>query len=651
MGYATGAMTQPAPKVPERLSRVRTTRTLRLARVLGGDALSYKGGRVLLTRWRADGKSFFALVATLDYDRDPNGTLIEFDALTGQSLRSEPGIAMDTRVFSVSPDGASALLLDSTRATLVSLRERRRSQLPVATDPEENTRAAGFSSDGSLLLYATHPDAVFVARPDAEGRWSATRVEGAKLPVDLSPDSTRYAYRTTNQRLVIARASDDTVEETHALDDDSLALVRFSPSGASLVAAHKQGRIVRFDRGSPKPRWRVSQQRSVRALGIDDEASRVWVSIDSSRELVIDASQGKVLEERRLKIDPDKRAPDLYSPDGRRAISVWDRTLELIDCRTGEKADLHDGHSGAITSIVVAPDSSQFATTSGDGTVRTWRAQDGALLWVFGEPDSMRPITTVRYSQDGRDLFTVGAYNDLRQWDPIAGVEHPTGEKTYAQARLPGYDYPHTFALSWFDLVAGTDHAILSGPASSSDYSSPNATWRILRWNAAAHRVEWMHTDKLSRGSQLCLSPDGRVVVQRLASGALRMLRTHDGSVIDNPFPAVAKATTVAFAPSGALVVCALDGVWVFDETLNGERRSTQRYLGPIAINPSSDMMACVDDGGRVQLVSLANGAALDEIAMDQAEDACTALAFVDGGHKLAIGTQRHLVLLYERSA
>jgi WD40 repeat protein len=643
-------MNESARTIPARFAPIAQSRALRLARVLGGDALAHPYGRALATRWSVDGARFFVLAAPSDSEEEL-GAIVEFDARDGRLVRSIDDVSLDNLAFAIAHDGARALLLSSSGATMVSLADRREQRLPSATEPYEYTRSARFSPDATWALYATHRDALYLARRGASNEWSAERVPNARASFAITSDGAFFAYATTDGHIALARASDAAIVQRFVADGDPVVALGFSATGALLVAAHRDGTLRCLERSTLAPRWTLRQKRAVRAIGVDEGASRVWVSVESSRELVLDLSNGSLLDDRRLKVDPDVRAPDVYSPDGRRALSVWYKELALHDCRTGTQADLHDGHSGAITGIAAAPDGSQFATTSADGTVRTWRASDGALLWVFGELEGRRSIVAARYRDDVGQLLTRGSYNDVRLWDPVAGVELDPGAHPYSKALQAAYQYPHTFSTSWVAPIVGTSHYVLSGPASSADYSSANASWRILRYDPDTGDVLWKHSDNTSRDSRFALSPDGRVLVQRQNSGALRLFAMDDGSLRSAPACELRGVEAIAFAASGALVLCASDGLWCCEDVGAAPvRRASLLLQGPLAIAPAGDVMACRDLDGRVLVVSLADGAVLDELDLALAQDRCTALAWVDEGRSLAVGTARHLALLYARA-
>lgn len=638
--------------IPRRLAPIAKSATLELFAVLGGDALSHRHGRALASRWSPDETRFAALFAPAEDSDEDRCTIVEFDARGAQSARSVEAIEPDTRAFALSPDGEHALLLRDKSAAMRSLTGGADAALPCATELYENTRVARFSPDGSYALYATHRAALYLARTSPSREWTATRVPEGQHPFALSSDGDRYAHGSAHARITVARASDGAALRTIEAPGEPLVALRFSASGALLIAAHRDGTVRCIELETGRERWCTAHARRVRDVGVDEESARVWLCVDSSRELALDLQTGAAIEDRRLKLDPDLSAPDVYAPSGRRALSVWDRELAIVDCRSASPADVHDGHSGAITAIAASPDGAQLATSSADATVRTWRARDGALLWVLGEPDARRGIVEASYLEDAPALLTRGGYNDLRLWDARTGVELDPGPAPYASAMDRPLEYPHTFFVAWCAPIVASADYVLAGPASSSDYSSSAARWRILRYDPTRGEVRWKHTDNRSRDSLFALSPDGTTLVQCLRSGERRLFATRDGAQIDAPLTASeGRVDAITFTRGGALIVCDQLGVgWHRDARAPRQSCSNERWSGPIAATHRGDRVAGVDPEGRVVILGIEDGAVLDVIDVRAADDQCTALAWVDEDQALAIGTKRQLVLLYRAS-
>jgi WD40 repeat protein len=138
----------------------------------------------------------------------------------------------------------------------------------------------------------------------------------------------------------------------------------------------KLGAVPVTARGSPfalvSTQVRLSYDGSVLFVtpGIE-EAIHVWRFSDGS-------------EVRRL--DPQaNRTGAAFSPDSRSIVSWYaDKTVRIHDIATGDvtKFEPRQGHTDRITALAFSRDDALLVST-GDGTVRLWRTNDGTLLWTM----------------------------------------------------------------------------------------------------------------------------------------------------------------------------------------------------------------------------------------------------------------------------
>ncbi|ODV88566.1 hypothetical protein CANCADRAFT_125580 [Tortispora caseinolytica NRRL Y-17796] len=145
-----------------------------------------------------------------------------------------------------------------------------------------------------------------------------------------------------------------------------------------------------------------------------------------------------------------------YSPDGTTLISVGsDRRINSYDPTTGDfKETLNsDSHTGSIFAISWNPNSTKFATSSADGTVKLWNAN--------GELDQTFVVTS---------------------GDHQVGVVH-TGEDTLISLSLDGTLYYFTYGTeSPTRTISGHQKAITAATLSAGRLITGSYDGRVVSW-------------------------------------------------------------------------------------------------------------------------------------------------------------------------
>ncbi|KAB2568608.1 Vegetative incompatibility protein HET-E-1, partial [Lasiodiplodia theobromae] len=112
----------------------------------------------------------------------------------------------------------------------------------------------------------------------------------------------------------------------------------------------------------------------------------------------------------------------VFSPDGSLVASAsFDNTVRLWETATGSQRAVLEGHSDSVRSVVFSPDGSLVASASDDNTVRLWEAATGSQRAVLeGHSGSVRSVV---FSPDGSLVASASSDNTVRLWEAATGSQ------------------------------------------------------------------------------------------------------------------------------------------------------------------------------------------------------------------------------------
>ena len=109
------------------------------------------------------------------------------------------------------------------------------------------------------------------------------------------------------------------------------------------------------------------------------------------------------------------------SPDTRFIVTgSWDNTARIEDAQTGTLLNTLQGHTSGVKSVAISPDSRFIVTGSEDTTARIWDVQTGALLNTLRGHTNR--VFSVAISPDSRFIVTGSWDNTARIWDAQTGA-------------------------------------------------------------------------------------------------------------------------------------------------------------------------------------------------------------------------------------
>jgi WD40 repeat protein len=200
--------------------------------------------------------------------------------------------------------------------------------------------------------------------------------------------------------------------------------VAVSPDGKWLATAGGDGSIRLWNPATAKPARKLSgHTRAVNGLNFSPDSTKL-VSGSADRTIrVWDSTSGKILCQAQTATEVNAV---IWVADGRQIASggadhlirVW-----YVDVTKRELAALKEikGHEGPVTSLAAIPPSGlQLISGSGDGTVRQWNLEDGALVRKLRHGG---PVSAVAVRGDRKRFASAGLNNIARLWDASDGKE------------------------------------------------------------------------------------------------------------------------------------------------------------------------------------------------------------------------------------
>ncbi|MGI5378413.1 NACHT and WD repeat domain-containing protein [Streptomyces sp. CA-251387] len=137
-----------------------------------------------------------------------------------------------------------------------------------------------------------------------------------------------------------------------------------------------------------------------------------------------------------------------WSPDGQRlATACYDGTVRIWRATDGAVERVVDAGSGYLHEVAWSPDCRLLVTAGHDGTARIWSAQDGSATAVLTGHDA--EIRGVAWSPDGTVIATTSQDGTVRLWDPV------TARQTAVLTDHDGFVHAVAFAPDGARLATG----------------------------------------------------------------------------------------------------------------------------------------------------------------------------------------------------
>jgi WD40 repeat protein/predicted Ser/Thr protein kinase len=512
--------------------------------------------------------------------------------------------------------------------------------------------------DGTIRLWClTAGNAAAVALPGSP-------FAGAVNAVQFSPDNGRLAAEIAGKEI-----DEDATIRVWRLNRErgtcsvvrppvlsAVSVFAFRPNSTQLAVASPDGTVLLWnsspDSGTPAPenlgnlpggvedlefscdgRWLLGvggyhagashEGRQIGVWRLTSAAASSFVTIPSNAITV------------KVQFAPDSQR--LILADGRPDISVWN----LAAANWSNHQEALRGHDGAVEQVSPAPGGQWLATSSADGSVRTWELATpySSRAWRTLDAGSRRVGWARELAEPGRLVFwdeegAIGVY-DPRQpdkaclWQPGDGVVQSVGGSGNG---------------CW--LVTGDDRG------------------RVRRWRInSTGRLECQGESPAGSGAiiDVASSHDGSGIVAVTRQRQLQLWRAVAGKLVAVNLPGAAdqQIASADLSSDATCVACGCDDgrvrFWSMSNgQVNGLPQIACEHKDPVvavALTRDGRRIVSVGRGGAIHLRQLRDGPVGTQTVLYRAPDGLAALTLSGDGTRLAIADLQGVVRVWSLAA
>lgn len=340
---------------------------------------------------------------------------------------------------------------------------------------------------------------------------------------------------------------------------------------AALAAAASAAAVFAFvQRGEARDEARLAKARQLAAdaqasLDVDAERGILLAieAVETTRRhdgtVLREAEQAlhdALAESRTIRVYRDVGVDGELSPDGAWLLTIdgAGRTASIRDVRTGRAATTLVGHKEAIRTVDYSPDGRLVATASDDGTARLWDARTGRLVRTLRA--DREGLFSAQFGDNGTLLVTSGHDRSARVWDVRNGRLLRAFGDVHQREGARDVQKNDLVTLGPNGLAAVANGYSFGKPPPDDDV----VIARLL--DLRTGRVRALVGPGAPGGTDVDISPDGRLLAAGTTAGVLNVWRLPGGELIDSVGVVFgAPADDVEFSHDGRLLaVGAPDG-------------------------------------------------------------------------------------------
>ena len=510
------------------------------------------------------------------WDAGTGEPLDSFQAHAGESWRIATSPTQDL-VATTGADGLIGIDRIASGARMAELRTPGDEPIQVFTIP-----GVSFSPDGEAVASAIgNRRAAIWDLSTGEITSQLVGHEWDVTTVVFSPDGERVATASIDGTATIWSAASGDAILTLTGHTGEVHSVAFSPSGDRIATGGSDATVRVWDPASGRELLTLTGHTGAiedleftpdgdRLLSAsEDGTTRAWdVSLEGGRDWL--TVPGPFL----------RLGSVAFAPGGETFVVPGDRSgMTMYDAATGAAVRSFQGHAMTVWDTSFDPEGSRLAAAAGTGaTARP--ANDSVPIWDVATGQLMMElvhdgeVTSVEYSNDGREIATGSLDQRLRIWDAATGEE-------LRSADIDGETYGLAYSTDGRWIVTGIEvkpellildvetletvgelvghrswiQDIAIGPGDLIASASGDGTARI--WDLAAREELLTLRGHTGPVQSVAFSPDGRLLATAGDDGTARLWDVETGDELLVLYGHELLAHTVTFSPDGRLLATA----------------------------------------------------------------------------------------------
>lgn len=273
-----------------------------------------------------------------------------------------------------------------------------------------------------------------------------------------------------------------------------------------------------------------------------------------------------------------------WSPDSKKIASGGDdKTVQVWEAITGDKAIICSGHSKQVNAVAWSPNGQRIVSGSSDGAMQVWDATGNKIVTYRGHA---KGVNAAAWSPNGQAVASGGDDKEVHIWDAAMGI------KTIVYR---GYSSSLTVvaAIAWlpngmFIASAGNDS-------------------EVQVWNTAVGRRVFSYLNHSNWVNTLACSPDGNYIASGSDDRTVQVWNATSGRNIYTCRGHAGKVFAVTWSPDGRYIASgSWDGTVQIWSTATGSNTYTYRghasKVGAVRWSPNGKYVASGSWDGTVHI-------------------------------------------------